>query len=247
MRKVAVIGVKGRMGKAVSKLVTDTSDLELVAGLDIDDEINAESLKGAEVAVDFTAPERVEDNVLRVLDAGTDVVVGTSGWDDTAYRHVTERAEATGRSALIVPNFSLSAVFTMWVTAKAAPYFTSIEVIEKHHPRKADAPSGTAAATARGIAAARAAAASPAMPDATRIDPDHARGAVIEGVHVHAVRAAGLYAHQDVMLSNDGEVLTVSTDTFGTDAYMPGILLAIRTVADTPGLTIGLEKALNLG
>ena len=130
--------------------------------------------------------------------------------------------------------------------APPAPYFESAEVIELHHPNKVDAPSGTAVATAQGIAAARAKAGLGAMPDATQTDPDGARGAVVDGVHVHAVRLRGLTAHEEVVLGNPGEQLTIRTDSFDRASFMPGVVLAVRQVSSHPGLTIGLDALLDL-
>ncbi|WP_172191082.1 4-hydroxy-tetrahydrodipicolinate reductase [Actinomyces faecalis] len=246
---VAVIGACGRMGSTVCQAVEDAEDLTLVARLDAGDEIVPAALGGAEVAVDFTVPSTTEANVHALLDAGLDVVVGTTGWDEASYDRVREHLaspEAAGRSVLIAPNFALSAVLAMSLAAKVAPYFASAEVIELHHPGKVDAPSGTAVATARGIAASRAAAGCPAMPDATTTDPLGARGAVVEGVHVHAVRLQGLTAHEEVVLGNPGEQLTIRTDSFDRVSFMPGVLLAVRQVGGRGGLTIGLEPLLDL-
>jgi len=189
--RVAVVGAAGRMGSTVCQAVQDAEGLELVARLDVGDTLDAEHLAGADVAVDFTVPSVTEANVHALLDAGVDVVVGTTGWTEESYGRIREhlaQPEAAGRSVLIAPNFALSAVLAMSFAAKAAPYFESAEVIELHHPNKVDAPSGTAVATAQGIAAARAETGLGAMPDATQTDPDGARGAVVDGVHVHAVR-----------------------------------------------------------
>lgn len=247
--RVAVIGAKGRMGSTVCQAVEEAPDLQLVARLDVTDPISVQSLGGAEVAVDFTVPTVTETNVHALLDAGLDVVVGTTGWDEEAYARLREHLahpQAARRSVLIAPNFALSAVLAMSLAAKAAPYFTSAEVIELHHPAKVDAPSGTAVATARGIAAARQAAGCPAMPDATASDPLGARGAVVEGVHVHAVRLQGLTAHEEVVLGNPGEQLTIRTDSFDRASFMPGVLLAVRQVGQRTGLTVGLDALLDL-
>ena len=245
--RVAVVGAAGRMGTTVSRAVEEAEGLDLVAGLDIGDELAVEPLNGADVAVDFTVPGVTETNVHTLIDAGVDVVVGTTGWTEESYERVREHlARVEGRSVLIAPNFALSAVLAMSFAAKAAPYFESAEVIELHHPNKVDAPSGTAVATAQGIAAARAKAGLGAMPDATQTDPDGARGAVVDGVHVHAVRLRGLTAHEEVVLGNPGEQLTIRTDSFDRASFMPGVVLAVRQVAGRPGLTIGLDALLDL-
>lgn len=247
--RVAVVGAAGRMGSAVCQAVEDAEGLELVARLDAGDALTAETLGGAEVAVDFTVPSVTEGNVHALIDAGVDVVVGTTGWTEESYGRVREhlaKPEAAGRSVLIAPNFALSAVLAMGFAAKAARFFESAEVIELHHPNKVDAPSGTAIATARGIAAARAEAGLGPVPDATSSDPDGARGAVVDGIHVHAVRLRGLTAHEEVVLGNPGEQLTIRTDSFDRASFMPGVVLAVREVGGREGLTIGLDKLLDL-
>ncbi len=233
------------MGSTVCQAVEEADGLELVARLDAGDTISAETLGGADVAVDFTVPTVTEANVRALIDAGVDVVVGTTGWDEESYARVREhlaRPEAAGRSVLIAPNFALSAVLAMRFAALAAPYFESVEIIELHHPNKVDAPSGTAVATAQAIAAARAA----ASPDATESDPLGARGGLVDGVRVHAVRLRGLTAHEEVLLGNPGEQLTLRTDSFDRSSFMPGVVLAVREIGSREGLTIGLGPLINL-
>ncbi|MCM3661782.1 4-hydroxy-tetrahydrodipicolinate reductase [Georgenia satyanarayanai] len=244
--KVAVLGADGRMGATVCDAVENAPDLQLVARLERDDDVA--SLAGrADVAVDFTVPSVTEANVHALLDAGVHAVVGTTGWDDPALARVEEHlARTDGLGVVIAPNFALSAVLAMQFAATAARYFESAEVIELHHPNKVDAPSGTALATARGIAAARRDAGLGEMPDATQTQLDGARGAVVDGVHVHAVRLRGLVAHEEVVLGNPGEQLTIRTDSFDRESFMPGVLLAVREVGGRPGLTVGLEHMLDL-
>ncbi|MGC4175824.1 4-hydroxy-tetrahydrodipicolinate reductase [Demequina sp.] len=244
MIDVAVLGAPGRMGSTVVRAVEAAPDLRVVAKLDAGDPLE---LRGATVAVDFTAPSATEANVHALIDAGIHVVVGTSGWTDDAVARVREHlAEAPGIGVLIAPNFALSAVLSMRFAALAAPYFESVEIVELHHPGKVDAPSGTAVHTAKGVAAARAAKGVGPSPDATTHDPDGARGAVIDGINVHAVRLRGLVAHEEVLLGNPGEQLTIRTDSFDRESFMPGVLLGIREVAAHPGLTVGLDGYLSL-
>ena len=247
MKRVAVIGASGRMGTAVVEAVGACADMEVVARLDAGDAISRESLGGAEVAVEFTSPASSEANVHALLDAGVDAVVGTTGWDDDAYARVRAHAEEAGRSVLIAPNFAIGAVLAMRFAQIAAPFFESAEVVEMHHPDKVDAPSGTAVRTAGLIAESRAQAGLGPSPDATTHDPDGARGALVDGVRVHAVRLRGLVAHQEVMLGGPGEQLVIRHDAFDRGAYMPGVLLGLRTVASRPGLTYGLDGYLDLG
>ncbi|ACQ80722.1 dihydrodipicolinate reductase [Beutenbergia cavernae DSM 12333] len=244
--RVAVLGAAGRMGSTTAQAVRDAEGLELVAEVDAGDDVAA--LAGrADVAVDFTLPDVTEANVHALLDAGIHAVVGTTGWDDDALGRVSDHVGRTaGLGVLVAPNFSLSAVLAMRFAAQAAPYFASAEVVELHHPRKVDAPSGTAVHTARGIADARGAAGSPPMPDATETALPGARGAVVDGVRVHALRLEGLVAHEEILLSNPGELMTIRTDTFDRASFMPGVLLAVREIADHPGLTVGLDAYLDL-
>lgn len=234
------------MGKTVCQAVTDADDLQLVAELDAGDEITREAVAGADVVVDFTVPDATKGNVLAALAAGCHVVVGTTGWTDAGLAEVEAAAAKAGRNVIIAPNFALSAVLAMHFAALAAPYFESAEVIELHHPNKLDAPSGTAAATAKKIAAARSAAGSAAMPDATASDPDGTRGGLIDGVRVHALRLSGLTAHEEILLGNPGELLTIRTDSFDRQSFMPGVLLAVRKVAELSGLTVGLDRVMEL-
>ena len=249
--KVAVLGAAGRMGAQTCAAVEAARDLELVARIDADDDVAAAiAASGAHVAVDFTGPAVTEANVHAALDAGVDVVVGTTGWDDASRGRVVDHldrlaAAGTARGVLIAPNFGLSAVLAMTFAAKAARYFESAEIIELHHPDKVDAPSGTARHTAHAVAAARAAAGLAPSPDATETGWD-ARGADVEGVRVHAVRLRGLVAHEEILFGNAGEQLTIRQDSFDRVSFMPGVLLAVREVGARPGLTVGLEHLLDL-
>ena len=246
--RVAVLGASGRMGATVCAAVADAPGLALVARLDAQDALSAVAASGAQVAVDFTVPAVTEANVHALIDAGIHAVVGTTGWDEDAMRRVREHLRtAPGVGVLIAPNFALGAVLAMVFATRAAQWFESAEVIELHHPGKVDAPSGTAQHTAREIAAARRAAGLGAMPDATTQQLDGARGANVDGVRVHAVRLRGLVAHQEILLGNAGEQLTIRHDSFDRVSFMPGVLRAVREVGRRPGLTVGLEHYLELG
>ncbi|WP_062134773.1 4-hydroxy-tetrahydrodipicolinate reductase [Demequina aestuarii] len=247
MINVAVLGAAGRMGSHVVQAVEGAEDLELVAALDTDDDIAAVARAKAHVAIDFTVPDATEANVHALIDAGIHAVVGTTGWTSDSLARVDEHLkERPDLGVLIAPNFAIGAVLAMRFAAAAAPYFESAEVVELHHPDKVDAPSGTAIHTARGIAAARAAAGLGASPDATTHDPDGARGASVDGVHVHAVRLRGMVAHEEVLFGNAGEAFTIRTDSFDRVSFMPGVLLGVREVAAHPGLTVGLDGYMRL-
>jgi 4-hydroxy-tetrahydrodipicolinate reductase len=202
---------------------------------------------GAQVVVDFTSPAVVLDNIRWCIDQGIHCVVGTTGFD--AERLATVRRwveEAPGVGVIVAPNFAVGAVLMMRFATIAARFFESVEIIELHHPNKVDAPSGTAARTASLVAAARAEAGLGAVPDATTTALDGARGARVDGVPVHSVRLSGLVAHQEVLLGTTGETLTLRHDSYDRVSFMPGVLLAVRSVPSRPGLTVGLEALLDL-
>jgi len=246
MIKVGVLGARGRMGSQVCQAVADSGDLTLAAGVDQGDDRAA--LAGCDVVVDFTHPGVVMDNLHWCIGQGLTAVVGTSGFDEARLGQVRQwLAGAAGARALIVPNFSIGAVLMMRFAAQAARFFESAEIIELHHATKVDAPSGTASRTASLIAGGRAGAGLGAPPDGTVTALAGARGAVVDGVHVHSVRLAGLLAHQEVLLGGHGETLTIRHDSLDRASFMPGVLLAARGVAALPaGLTLGLDSLLGL-
>ena len=244
--RVGVLGARGRMGQEVCKAVDAAADLELVAMIDQGDWLFNAADAGAEVMVDFTTPDTVMDNLHWCIDQGISVVVGTSGFTEQRLERVRGwLAAKPGVGVVIAPNFGIGAVLMMQFAARAARHFESVEIIEQHHPRKLDAPSGTATHTARLIAEARAEAGMAAPPDATTSEIAGARGADIDGVRVHAVRATGLVAHQEVLFGTTGETLTIRHDSFDRASFMPGVLLAVREVRRRPGLTIGLDALLD--
>ncbi len=246
MVRVAVFGANGRMGAEVCRAVEAADDLELVAAVDAGDPRDEVEAK-AQVVVDFTTPDVVIENIAWCLERGIHVVVGTSGFTPERLDRVRELvALANPTGVLIASNFSIGAVLMMKFAQLAAPFFESAEIVELHHPNKLDAPSGTARTTAEQIAAARAAAGLAAVPDATTDDPDGARGAVVDGIHVHGVRLRGLVAHQEVLFGATGETLTIRHDSFDRVSFMPGVLTAVRAVGDRPGLTLGIDGLLGL-
>ncbi|MFJ6699336.1 4-hydroxy-tetrahydrodipicolinate reductase [Streptomyces sp. NPDC091272] len=245
--RVAVLGAKGRIGSEAVRAVESAEDLELVAALGRGDSLDTLTESGAQVVVELTTPDSVMDNLEFCVRHGMHAVVGTTGWTEDRLAQLNAwLADSPATGVLIAPNFSIGAVLSMKFAQIAAPYFESVEVIELHHPHKADAPSGTAGRTAQLIAAARAQAGSAAMPDDTKTALDGARGADVDGVRVHSVRLSGLLAHQEILLGGEGETLTVRHDSLHHSSFMPGILLGARRVVSTPGLTFGLEHFLDL-
>ena len=243
--RVGVLGARARMGSEVCQAVDAAEDMTLVAGLDVGDPI--EGLFEAEVVVDFTHPDAVMGNLWWCVTNGLHVVVGTTGFDEERLETVrTWLREAPHVGVVVAPNFSLGAVLMMRFAAQAARFFESVEVTELHHPRKADAPSGTARRTAALIADARRDAGRGPSPDATTSELDGSRGASVEDVRIHSVRLAGLVAHQKVMLGGQDEVLTIRHDSLARTSFMPGVLLAARHAPEAPGLTVGLESFLGL-
>lgn len=245
MIKVGVIGALGRMGATVCQAVTTAPDLELVAAIDRDDSI--EAMSAADVVVEFTHPGVVMDNLEWLVRHGKHAVVGTTGFDDERLGIVrTWLGPTPTTGVLIAPNFGIGAVLMMHFATKAAKFFESAEIVELHHPNKADAPSGTARTTAELIAAERAKHHMAAQPDATATSLAGARGADVEGVPVHSVRLRGLLAHQEVLFGAPGETLTIRHDSLDRTSFMPGVLLGVRTVSSVPGLTVGLDAFLDL-
>jgi 4-hydroxy-tetrahydrodipicolinate reductase len=245
--KVGVLGGRGRVGSEVCRAVEAADDTDLVAVVDLDDELDALVTGGAEVVVDFTHPDAVMDNLEFCIDHGIHAVVGTTGFDEErldTVRGWLESSPATG--VLIAPNFAIGAILMMRFAATAAPFYESVEVVELHHPDKADAPSGTARRTAELIAAARREAGSAPVPDATSTSLDGARGADVDGIRVHGLRVRGLVAHQEVILGGQGETLTIRHDSLDRASFTPGVLTGVRKVASHPGLTVGLESFLDL-
>jgi 4-hydroxy-tetrahydrodipicolinate reductase len=234
------------MGAEVCRAVEDAPDLELVAALDAGDSLDKLSENGVEVVVDFTHPDAVMGNVQWLVEHGIHSVVGTTGWTEERLQQVRDWSADAKANVLIAPNFGIGAVLMMRFAQLAAPYYESVEIVELHHPGKADAPSGTARRTAEMVAKARAGKSD--SPDATSASAslDGARGAEVAGVHIHAVRLAGLVAHQEVLLGGSGETLTIRHDSLDRASFMPGVLLAVRNVADRPGLTVGIESLLEM-
>ncbi len=243
--KVAVIGASGRMGSQAVQAVTEAKDLELVAQFDAGDDLG--DLGGAQVVVELTVPSASPANVAHCVSRGVHAVVGTTGWDDerldTLRQQLEEHPEV---GVLIAPNFAIGALLMMSFAQQAARFYESVEIVETHHPDKVDAPSGTAARTARVISQARREAGLGEVPDATEHDPDGSRGARVDGVPVHALRLRGRVAHQEVTFGAVGEALTVRHDSFDRVSFMPGVLAGVRGVAEHPGLTVGLEHYLGL-
>lgn len=243
MINVAVLGAKGRMGSEVVKAVEASPGLTLVDALDVGDSIENITKSGAHVVVDFTTPDSVMSNLEFLINAGINVVVGTTGFDDAKLEIVQGWLnENPSVGVLIAPNFAIGAVLMMEFAEKAARYFESAEIIELHHPAKVDAPSGTAARTAELMSAARKLAGLGAMPDATTSSLDGARGALVGDVPVHSVRARGLVAHQEVIFGGLGETLTIRHDSIDRAGFMPGVILGVRSIINKPGLTHGLDK-----
>jgi 4-hydroxy-tetrahydrodipicolinate reductase len=243
--RVAVLGSKGKVGATMVKAVEAAEDLSLSAEVDAGDPLSLLTDNETEVVIDFTHPDVVMENLQFLIDNGIHAVVGTTGFTDERLQQVRSwLAAKPGVAVLIAPNFAIGAVLSMHFARQAAPFFESVEVIELHHPHKADAPSGTAARTAELIAESRKGL--PANPDATTSSLPGARGADVAGVPVHSVRLAGLVAHQEVLFGTAGETLTIRHDSIDRTSFVPGVLLAVRHVGEHPGLTIGIESLLNL-
>ncbi|WP_137292818.1 4-hydroxy-tetrahydrodipicolinate reductase [Nocardioides dongxiaopingii] len=252
MIRVGVLGARGKVGAEVCRAVDAADDLELVASLDQGDDPRDLLAATAEVVVDFTHPDVVMDNLALCIEHGIHAVVGTTGFDDERLTRLEAWLAAAGSGGdpgsgvLVAPNFSIGAILMMRFAAAAAPHFESVEVVELHHPDKADAPSGTARRTAELIAAARRDVGVAPAPDATSTSLPGARGADVDGVPVHALRVRGLVAHQEVVLGGPGETLTIRHDSLHRTSFTPGVLAAVRAIPARPGLTVGLERLIDL-
>lgn len=265
MLRVMVNGSDGRMGSEVVKAVHADKELEVVGGVsitNIGEDVGTAAGIGAlgfsiqsdlktaldtckpDVVVDFTTPLVIYGNVKTCIEAGVNVVVGTTGLTEAQREDLRTMAEAKGVSVFIAPNFSIGAVLMMKLSAEAAPYLPDTEIIELHHNNKLDAPSGTAIMTANKIAAARAAAGAIPAPDKTHESLDGARGAKVGDIAIHSVRLPGYVAHQQVLFGGYGELLTIRHDSMDRKSFMPGVILAVKKVGTRPGLTFGLENYL---
>ncbi|WP_295635470.1 4-hydroxy-tetrahydrodipicolinate reductase [uncultured Mitsuokella sp.] len=263
MTTVIVNGACGRMGQAVLKAVQEADGLELVGAVDIKGgadtgalvglpangilvETDLEALlerKNPEVMVDFTRPDVVFGNVMTALKHGTSPVVGTTGLSDEQKAEIAKAAEENNTPAFIAPNFAIGAVLLMLMSRQAAKYMPDVEIIELHHDKKLDAPSGTAIQTAAMIAEVR--------KEHKQGNPDEfeklkgARGADYEGMHIHSVRLPGYVAHQEVIFGGLGQTLTIRHDSLNRESFMPGVVLAAKKVRSLKGLTVGLDKLLD--
>ena len=241
--RVLVNGAKGRMGQEVVKAVTVASDLELVDQTDLGDDLIARiKASQAQAVVDFTTAAVAFENTRKILEAGVHPVVGTSGLLAEQVAELQQLAEDKGIGGLIAPNFAIGAVLLMKYAQDAAKYLPDVEVIELHHNRKADAPSGTAVKTAQLIAEAR-----QEIPKALVEEKElfeGARGSEVHGVRVHSLSLPGLVAHQEVIFGGTGETLTIRHDSIHRESFMPGVCLACRKVIGTQQLFYGLEHLL---
>lgn len=241
--KVGVFGAAGRMGSTVCDAISADDELELVARVDIDDDPQEMVTAGAEVAVDFTHAQAARDNVRFCLDNGIHAVVGTTGISEDDLTEFGRWAGASPANVFVAPNFAVGAVLMMRFAQQAGAHFHTAEIIERHHERKLDAPSGTALRTAQLMNDAR------MQPWETPEESESlagSRGGDVDGVRIHSVRVPGSVAHQEVILGAPGETLTIRHDSLERSSFMPGVLLAVKKVAELDGLTVGLEKLLDL-
>ena len=240
--RVAVIGATGKMGRLVSSLIDDTEGYDLVARLNSRSELS--EMLGADVAVDLTVPGVSQSVVEFAVANGIRVLVGTSGWSQERIDSLTFRlAGRDDTGVIIIPNFSIGSVLGSAFAAQAARFFDSIEIVEAHQAGKVDSPSGTAVRTAELIGRARA--------DLGPVSAPHtdqrARGQQVSSVPVHSLRLEGLLARQDVFLGGPGETLTISHNTLSASAYERGILLALAATRTARGVTVGLDRIVDLG
>ena len=254
MIKVLVSGALGRMGRTVADAVKNDSELELVGAVDVFDgevaglkvEKNLDAaleLHQPDVMVDFTRPDSVFKNVMTALEKKVSPVVGTTGLSDDAKEKIRAAAEKFQTPAFIAPNFAIGAVLMMLISKQVAKYMPDVEIIELHHDKKLDAPSGTAELTAKMISEVRPSHKQGHPAEVERLK--NVRGADYDGIRIHSVRLPGYVAHQEVIFGGLGQTLTIRHDSTGRDSFMPGVLLACKKVRSLQGLTIGLDKLLD--
>lgn len=238
---VAVVGASGRMGRLIVEVISGLPEFDVCAELDSTSE-QADML-GADIVVDVTSPAVSPDIVSFAVHNGMKVLVGTSGWGADRLDTLQKLVDATpGSAVMVVPNFSLGSVVGTYLSARAAAFFESIEIVETHHAGKADSPSGTAVRTAEHIAAVRRESGGLIAPHANQ----SARGQLVDGVPVHSLRLHGVHAHQQVIFGGQSETLTITHDTHSPAAYRDGITHALGYLVTHGGLTIGLDKILGL-
>jgi 4-hydroxy-tetrahydrodipicolinate reductase len=243
MISVAVLGAAGRMGSQVCASVEADDDLELVARIDLDDSMDALADSGAQVAVDFTTPSAVKDNIRACLEAGVHAVVGTTGLTTDDLEEIAGWTSSLQANVFVAPNFAIGAVLMMRFAQQAAPYFSTVEIIERHHTKKLDAPSGTSLRTADLINEARS---EPWAETSDSETQDGARGGDRDGIRIHSLRVDGSVAHQDVVFGGTGETLTIRHDSLDRSSFMPGVVLAVKKVSGLDGLVVGLENLLDI-
>src|SRR5918996_1916004 len=242
--KVGVIGAAGRMGSEARRAIEDDPELELVAGVGHGDSLDALTAAGAEVAVDFTTPEAVKGNIRFCVDNGIHLVVGTTGLSDEDLAEIEGWTRDSSANVVVAPNFAIGAVLMMSFAARAAPWFKTAEIVERHHERKLDAPSGTALRTAKLMNESRNEAWS--SPPGGKESLPGSRGGDAGGIRVHSLRVPGSVAHQEVVLGSPGQTLTIRHDSIDRASFMPGVLLAVERVPALDGLVVGLEHLLDL-
>lgn len=245
MIKVLVNGSRGQMGQAVVKAVESEEDLKLVGQADVDDKLeDAIWYTHPDVVVDFTHPSCAKSNAIRILNSACHVVVGTTGLTQDDLAEIDGLARQKGKGAIVCPNYAIGAVLMMKAAAEISKYMPCVEIIELHHDRKADSPSGTSIKTAEMILKSN-----PYINNAmNRVQETEtipgARGGNKERIHIHSVRLPGFVAHQEVIFGGLGQTLTLRHDTISRESFMPGVILSVRKVVDTCGLTYGLENLL---
>lgn len=263
--KVGVVGAAGRMGATVCRSVGGDAGMELVAGVDpsragdslvsvtgagregvaIASDLDALVGAGAEVVVDFTSPEVIRTNLAWYAAYGLHAVVGTTGLSEGDLASVAAEFDpSAGVGCIIAPNFAIGALLMIRFAEMAAPWFETAEIVELHHDAKVDAPSGTAMLTAARMAEASSAWGTD--PTLSHVVAGARGGVGPGGIHVHSVRLRGLVAHQEVLLGTTGQTLSIRHDSIDRESFMPGVLIAVRAVADRPGLTVGLEAVLGI-
>lgn len=241
--KVLVNGARGKMGSETVKAVLREGDLDLVGQTDMGDDLEkAIKESGAGVAVDFTHPSTVMESVKKILQNKAHAVVGTTGLSSSDLAEIENLCKKNRVNCLVAPNFAVGAVLMMKFAKEAAHFMPEVEIIELHHEKKADSPSGTAIKTAEMILADRESVKREPVKSIEKIK--NARGGELGGIHIHSVRLQGLVAHQEVIFGGLGQTLKIRHDTISRESFMPGVIMAVRKVGNLKGLVYGLENLL---
>ena len=265
MKKIAIFGVCGKMGKSMLSELVLEKDIVIVAGYDktnigtdigvligreisgvkVTDDYEEIKIANPDLIIDFTGPEILFKNAMWAIENKINIIVGATGLKREEIQTIREKAEKTKSRIFVVPNFSIGAVLMVMLSSMAAKYFENCEIIEMHHDKKKDAPSGTAIATAIAINEKKEFNKAKLQPDEEET-LEGSRGAFSDGVHIHSIRLPGLLAHQSVIFGSKGQTLTIKHDSIDRSSFYPGLIMAIRNLDKLPNFAYGLDSLIEI-